>query len=119
MWESTRPRDVVTAAPAPTATLGRPITAEELQAVKSAATQGWTISKITTGRPIGGGPANYSRAIVNGSVLFARCKRDPEFARILSKLQQAISAVVRTSDGAGSALQPHAKRTTTTTKFGP
>lgn len=65
------------------ATLERPITAEEVLAVRNAINHGWTISKMITGRPVGGGPVDYSQRIVNAHVLFGHCKRDPEFAQFL------------------------------------
>jgi hypothetical protein len=59
----------------------RPMTAEEIEAVKRAVTvEGRTFSNITSGVPVGGGAKNYSKAIVKSSVLMGQYKRDPEFA---------------------------------------
>jgi hypothetical protein len=46
------------------------MTADEIAAVKRAVTvEGRTITNITRGVPIGGGAKDYSKAIINSSVL--------------------------------------------------
>jgi hypothetical protein len=63
----------------------RPMTDEELNAVKQAALNGWTINKITMGTPVGGGAPDRSKKIVHSGILFAQCKRDPDFAQFLKE----------------------------------
>jgi hypothetical protein len=59
----------------------RPMTAEEISAVKHAVSvEKRTIRNITTGVPVGGGPCNYSKVVVYAGRLAAQFKRDPEFA---------------------------------------
>ena len=59
----------------------RPMTAEEITAVKHAVmVEKRTINNITNGTPLGGGPRDRSRVIVSSSILAAQYKRDPAFA---------------------------------------